>query len=263
MSKDSSKPAKTPKSPEASPKSWRPWVGVIVGLLALFGSQIVIGIILSLYPVIRGWDSTRANNWLTNSVVIQFVFVALAETLTVVIIYYFLKRYKGAFKEIGIRRPKWHDPFYGILGLPVYLVIYFVALNIITHFARNLNVNEKQQLGFNSAHGPVELVLTFISLVILPPIAEEIVFRGIIYTSLKKWLPLWAAVIGTCFLFAAGHLPEGGSAGPLYVAAIDTFSLSLVLIYLREKTGGLWSSMTLHALKNGIAFVALFALHLT
>jgi membrane protease YdiL (CAAX protease family) len=30
---------------------------------------------------------------------------------------------------------------------------------------------------------------------------------------------------------------------------------------LREKTGGLWSSMTLHAIKNGIAFVALFVLH--
>ena len=74
---------------------------------------------------------------------------------------------------------------------------------------------------------------------------------------------MWGAVIGTSLLFAAGHLAEGGSAGLLYIAAIDTFSLSLVLIYLREKTDGLWASMTLHALKNGIAFVALFALHLT
>lgn len=259
MSKDSSKPVKA----EPQQKSWKPWLGVVVGLAALFGSQIVIGIVLSLYPLIRGWDSTKTSNWLTNSIGVQFVFVLLAEVLAVVVIYYFLKRYKGALKEIGIRKPNWLDPLYGLMGLPAYLVIYFVALNIITHLAPNLNVNEKQQLGFNSAHGPIELILTFLSLVILPPIAEEIVFRGLIYTSLKKWIPLWGAVIGTCLLFAAGHLPEGGSAGPLYIAAIDTFSLSLVLIYLREKTDGLWSSMTLHALKNCIAFVALFALHLT
>ena len=43
---------------------------------------------------------------------------------------------------------------------------------------------------------------------------------------------------------------------------LDTFILSLVLIYLREKTGGLWASITLHAFKNGVAFVALFALHI-
>jgi membrane protease YdiL (CAAX protease family) len=47
----------------------------------------------------------------------------------------------------------------------------------------------------------------------------------------------------------------------LYIAAIDTFTLSLILVYLREKTGGLWSSMGLHAIKNGIAFVSLFIVH--
>ncbi len=74
-------------------------------------------------------------------------------------------------------------------------------------------------------------------------------------------MPIAGAVVGTCILFAIGHLPAGGDAGPLYIAAIDTFVLSLVLIYLREKTGGLWSSMLLHAIKNGVAFTALFVLH--
>ena len=45
------------------------------------------------------------------------------------------------------------------------------------------------------------------------------------------------------------------------LAAATAFVLSLVLIYLREKTGSLWASITLHAIKNGVAFVALFALH--
>ncbi len=111
-------------------------------------------------------------------------------------------------------------------------------------------------------HGQAALALTFISLVILPPLAEEIMVRGFLYSTLKKAMRPIGAVILTSALFAAAHLPEGGAAGPLYIAALDTFILSLVLIYLREKTGGLWASITLHASKNGIAFLLLFVLHI-
>jgi len=71
---------------------------------------------------------------------------------------------------------------------------------------------------------------------------------------------LWATLV-TSLLFAVPHLLEGGSGGLLYVAGLDTFILSLFLVYLREKTGGLWSSMILHAIKNGTAFMVLFVLH--
>lgn len=86
--------------------------------------------------------------------------------------------------------------------------------------------------------------------------------RGFLYSSLKKAMRLIPAALLTSALFAAAHLPEGGAAGPLYVAALDTFVLSLILIYLREKTGSLWASITLHAFKNGVAFMALFVFHL-
>ena len=99
----------------------------------------------------------------------------------------------------------------------------------------------------------------FISLVVLPPIVEEILVRGFLYTSLRKYLPrIWAVIIASA-LFAAAHLPEGNSgAGLLWVAAVDTFILSAVLIYLREKTDKLWASMMVHGMKNGIAFLSLF-----
>jgi hypothetical protein len=86
--------------------------------------------------------------------------------------------------------------------------------------------------------------------------------RGFLYSSLKKALPVVWAVVLTSGIFAIAHLSGGGATGPLYIAALDTFVLSLVLIYLREKTGGLWASITLHAIKNGIAFMALFVFHL-
>jgi len=62
-------------------------------------------------------------------------------------------------------------------------------------------------------------------------------------------------------LFGAAHLSEGGAAGPLWVGALDTAILSMVLIGLREWTGNLWAGITLHMTKNLIAFLAIFIFH--
>ena len=117
---------------------------------------------------------------------------------------------------------------------------------VLSFIAPSLEFDQKQQLGFDNVYGLLALTLTFISLVILPPMTEEIMVRGFLYSSLKKGLPVIAAVIVTSYYLR--RTPTGGrGAGPLYIAALDTFVLSLVLIYLREKTDGLWAPITLHA----------------
>jgi membrane protease YdiL (CAAX protease family) len=248
--------------PSSSPQpkaSWNPILGVCLGIVIFFSAQIGSEVFLSYYRYPRHWTTQQILNWLSNSITAQFLSVLIMEFVIVLGICLFVQSYKNGFRVIGIRRPRWTDPLYGFAAVPVYLIIYFIAISLITHLIPTINVNEKQQLGFNNINGAGQMVMTFISLVILPPIAEEILFRGLIYSSLKKNLPTAIAVIGTSALFALPHMFEGGSAGLLYVAAIDTFILSLVLIYLRERTGGLWAGMTLHALKNSIAFVALYA----
>ena len=161
-------------------------------------------------------------------------------------------------RAIGLKKPRWRDIGIGLLAVPVYFVIYLISVSVVSYFVPSLNVSQHQDVGFNSVHGFVQLTLTFISLAILPPLTEEIMVRGMLYSSFKKVLPTIIAVLLTSLLFAAAHLPEGGAAGPLYIAALDTFVLSIILIYLREKTGSLWASITLHACKNTVAFLALY-----
>ncbi len=237
---------------------WNPIVGVFLAAAIFFGAQLISGVLLSYYRYPRHWTDQQLLNWLDNSIVAQFLFVVIAESLIVLGVYLFVRRYKDGIQAIGLRRPRWTDPLYGLAVFPVYLAADFIVLTLIPYILPSLNIKEKQQLGFNHVSGTGEMLMTFISLVILPPIAEEILFRGFLYSSLKKNLPKIVAVVGTSALFALGHLPEGGAAGAFYVGAIDTFILSLFLIYLREKTGGLWANMTLHALKNAVAFVYLF-----
>jgi membrane protease YdiL (CAAX protease family) len=263
MSKDSSSSAAVSgQKPEAKASiPWNSWLGLLFIVLIYYASQILAGILLSVYPGLRHWSNSQALDWLNDSVGAQFVFILLAEACSIGAIYLFLKRYKLGFAAIGLKRPRWSDLFHGFLAVPVYFILYLLTVGIVSHFVPSLNVNQQQEIGFSSVQGALPLILTFISLVILPPLAEEIMVRGFLYSTLKKAMPAIAAVVLTSLLFAGAHLPEGGAAGPLYIAALDTFVLSLVLIYLREKTGSLWASITLHAIKNGVAFLALFVFH--
>jgi len=237
---------------------WNPWLGVAFVIVMYYVSQILASFLISIYPTLHHWTNTQANDWLNNSIFAQFCYVAMAEAITLGAIYVFLKQYRSNFKLIGLKSPQWRDLGYGLLAVPVYYGLYLLTVGLVSHFVPSLNVNQQQQIGFANAHTAAQLTLTFISLVILPPLTEEIMVRGFLYSSLKKGLPTIGAVLVTSALFASAHLPEGGAAGPLYIAALDTFVLSLVLIYLREKTGSLWASITLHAFKNGVAFMALF-----
>ncbi|HET7059761.1 MAG TPA: CPBP family intramembrane glutamic endopeptidase [Candidatus Saccharimonadales bacterium] len=254
MSTDSSN-SRVPRVP------WNPWLGVLFVVVIYYVAEIVGGLVVSAYPYLHHWSHSRAVDWLTNSTIAQFIYILLAEGVILGALYFFLKGYRSSFKTIGLKRPRWRDAAYGLMAVPAYYLFYLLSVGVVTHFVPGLNVDQSQQIGFTDVQGALALVLTFISLVVLPPLTEEIMVRGFLYSSLKKGLPTLAAVLGTSLIFAAAHLPEGGAAGPLYIAALDTFILSLVLIYLREKTGGLWASITLHAIKNGIAFVSLFIIH--
>jgi membrane protease YdiL (CAAX protease family) len=121
----------------------------------------------------------------------------------------------------------------------------------------HVDLDQKQELGFDHLKGNIEYVMAFVSLVIIPPFVEEAIFRGFLYTGLRKKLPFIYAALATSLLFAVPHLLESSS-GPLWIAGIDTFLMSLVLCHLREKTGALWAGMLIHFLKNGIAFIALY-----
>ena len=243
-----------------------PWpiaLGLFFVIAIFFMSQLVGGLVASIYPLLKHWTKLQTTNWLTNSVLAQFIFVLVAELTVIAAVYWFLKLYKRGWSAIGLHKPQWRDLAIGLAAVIPYYLFFVITVSIASKLAPSLNVTQQQQIGFTNVHGVLPLIVTFISLAILPPLTEEILVRGFLYTTFRKGLPvLWAAII-TSLVFASAHLPEGGAAGPLYIAAIDTFVLSMVLVYLREKTSNLWAGITLHAVKNGVAFCALFIFHMS
>jgi membrane protease YdiL (CAAX protease family) len=259
MSDDSSDLTSRPKQPAQG------WGAALASLFSTIGIYLIVPVVAAsiLFTVLRGSGQSisRIQDTLTQSVTAQFFYILLAEVMTVAVVWGLLKLFRWNWKTIGLTRPKWFHLLVGLVAVVPYLVIYIAMAKLVSALVPGFDISQAQEIGFNSVQGGLQLTLTFISLVILPPLAEEITMRGFLYTGLRKWLPRIAAALAVSVLFGAAHLSEGGAAGPLWVGALDTAILSMVLIGLREWTGNLWAGITLHMTKNLIAFLAIFIFH--
>jgi len=162
-----------------------------------------------------------------------------------------IKKYQTSRIDIGLTRfPSWADILIVPAGLIVYIILSALLILLATHILPGFDVNQVQDTGFKQLSERYEYILAFITLIIIAPIAEETLFRGYLYGKLKKFVPVWVAILVTSALFGALH--------GAWNLAIDTFALSVILCLLRESTGNLWASILLHMTKNGIAFYFLF-----
>ena len=162
--------------------------------------------------------------------------------------------------KIKIKRPDfatnrlmtWRDIGWAIIGFLGYLAMTVVVSYSLKKLFPSIDLEQTQDLGFTTVYG-LERLLAFIMLVLVAPIVEELIFRGLLQTKLKKSkMPVWLVVLVVSFVFALAH-------GQLNVA-IDVFVLGIMLSVLREKTESIWSSVLVHIMKNFLAFYVLFVL---
>jgi len=255
--------------PEDPPKSeppkaaWSPVAAVLYTIGLFFVTQIIMGIAIGLYARLAYGDTSQAAEWLSSSIMVQFLYILLTEIMVVCGVLLFLKHRGMGLRFLGLTRPRFlTDPLIAVGGFVLYFVLYIVLAAVVTTLVPSIDLDQRQDVGFQAANGLLPLAVVFLSLVVLPPIAEEILLRGFLFGSLRARISFVWAAIWTSIIFAIAHLQGGEQGAPLlWIAAIDTFVLSLVLCYLREKTGRLWAPIGLHMLKNGVAYVALFILH--
>jgi membrane protease YdiL (CAAX protease family) len=91
--------------------------------------------------------------------------------------------------------------------------------------------------------------------ILLAPVAEEILFRGILYPAVKQFGFPRIALWGTALLFAAVHMNA--------VTFLPLAVLAVVLTALYERTDNLLAPIIAHALFNALNFVTLFLIQQT
>lgn len=238
--------------------SWGPIVGVVYSLgLAFVGGSAIAGLLISFVLTVFGMSKYSINDWYANPWG-AFVYSLVTAAIAVGAIAIFMSRTRSSWRSIGIVPPRWKHVGLAITAVLAYMVLYVVVISIVRALLPAINLEQQQDLGITTPHGLGEMVLVFVTLVVLPPIVEETIFRGFMYSGLRTKLPFIVSAVITSVLFALGHLQFGNAAPLLWVAAIDTFILSMVMCYVRERTGSIIPTMIMHALKNLLAFSFLY-----
>lgn len=242
-------------------QGYGPKSAILVTLAIYFGTQIIAGIFIGLFLALSGNSTEEITKIVNDSVIISFSFILIAESLSLWFLWQFLRYRRIRLADIGIKKPTLRNIFYSIPAYGIYFIVLLFAFVLIQGLS-NIDTDQEQQIGFEGASGLLPLILVFISLVILPAVVEEIMIRGFLYSGLvKKYSKKIAAFIAS-LIFAVAHLQLGSGESLLWIAAVDTFILSMVLIYLRELTGNIWAGVTVHMIKNSLAFISLFIIKL-
>ena len=158
---------------------------------------------------------------------------------------------KGLKDILGIKkRPSWGILYYIFAGYGIYFLLSFVLMALSELLIPGFNVDEKQSVGFEQLNGQLEYVMAFLALVVLAPVVEETIFRGFLFGRLRRNMNFWWTAIVVSLVFGAIHMQLN--------VGVDVFALSLILCYVREKTGSIWAGVGIHMVKNSLAFAILF-----
>jgi membrane protease YdiL (CAAX protease family) len=184
-------------------------------------------------------------------------------------------RFSDVRRDVGISLPSyaWLEPFRGIaayaLSLPILMVGVMCTIMLIQLQALFTGAGDPFTTPNVPAHPIIESVddhnpWIFWQILLLAavgaPIVEEIMFRGVLYRSLRdstRGLRAAGSVAASMaisgFLFAVIH-PQGWVAIPALGALATGFAIA------REWRGTIWPSVIAHGINNGLVTVLLFSM---
>lgn len=100
---------------------------------------------------------------------------------------------------------------------------------------------------------PERLVLAVLAAVVMAPIAEELLFRGLLHRALRHRLRIVPATLLSSVIFAVVHVDVAASQ-PLALVGL-TF-VGVVLAIAHERTGSLLVPVVMHATHNAVTIAA-------
>ena len=155
----------------------------------------------------------------------------------------------GLRRGLGLTTRHWlNDTFRGVLGY-IALVPICLGLEMLSKWILPESMQHQHQalviLGLRDLPIIWKAMAVF-GAVILAPLAEEIFFRGLLQSMVRRYSGPWPAVVISSVVFAAMHHHTPQGIAPL-------LALGIVLGYNYEHTGRLYRSILIHALFNVVA----------
>jgi membrane protease YdiL (CAAX protease family) len=226
-------------------------------LLAFIAAQFTIALIPVLIAVsLAGKMSQAVSNldtfMVNNAPLIAapvFVGVALSNLVIILGLLWYLRR-RDANDKVGMHR--WSNLSLPItIGVTIAVIGAGILFNALytNYLFPNMDLQEDMTRFMAAMPDTIgSKILLFVTIAILAPIGEEMVFRGMLQKSLANVFPPYVAIVIAGLIFAAIHLQP--------YAILPLFVLGAGFGFLYHITGSLRICIIMHMLNNSAAFFA-------
>lgn len=230
---------------ERDPRPWSPltWLGPLLALLAI----VVLGDVVA--PLIAPAHGT-------GRVVYGIAITVGGELLLLAALFAFGRGvaareggWRTAFGLDGVRRRDWLPWITGFAVL-------YACRTAVTFVAALLSDGRAVREASNLPLGHptvLSVVVLGVTAVVLAPIAEELMFRGLLLRSFLRKMSFWPAALLSSLLFALFHVYEVSTLLGAVTLALSVGVLGLGNCYVVRITGRLAPAILIHATYNALA----------
>lgn len=248
------------------PSTQRPFPGFWVSvawILMYFGLQLLFGVIVLAFhflthkellkKAVTGESPEVLQSQLMSQIGLPLIISVLISGLVTLAILWRHLRPEGRHEQIGLFSPSKMS-----LGRTILTgVVLMFGVGVLGElYGRYVVPGEELQAGITQLIGgipktPLNHLILFVTIAVIAPILEELLFRGYLQSALMRHMKPWMAIAVASAVFGAVHLQL--LAFPLLAA------LGGVLGYLYYRTGSLKVNIILHMLNNSIAYALMAA----
>lgn len=239
---------------------WGPVTGVSV-LLMSFAAIVVVPVFAVLIWILiqtaRGAplpDFAKADEfkqWVTspNIILLQVVSTIVAHAITLAICWAVVTKMRA--------RPFWQSLGWSWGGRSVwYWLIYsaciLVALQIVGQILSRFVPEAESPLAQWLKTSPQIRIAVAVLATFTAPVVEEVVYRGVLFSSLRKHLGMMATVLVVTVVFGSVHVFQNWGA---WVSISGLMLLSLALTMVRARTKSILPCVFIHTVNNALASV--------
>lgn len=251
-------PSAPPPPRGAAPFRWRGYPGVpLLGarrsIGGMVGAFVVCAIVLVLLVGVSSVALEQAALPSGLQALVQLVVYGLAYGSWLVVAGLGRKRVGVSFSEwVALR------PFSRGLGVSVATGAMALALWFYLMFAAMVSAFGVQPPQQPSAIDvfpvtPLGMVVAFLAVVIIGPLAEEVLFRGVLFGGMRDRIGEGWAIIISSFLFAAAHAS--------WFVLVPFFVFGVLLARITTQTRSVWPAFIAHALFNLNSLAFTYAAH--
>ena len=170
--------------------------------------------------------------------------IAIEGFFALLVVGFSLVDYKDILSLYKLPKIDWKIVVFSIV-FPIFsaFTVYYAITYLNTHVFESIEDNYFGS--YTYLENPMFWAILFTA--IMPPIFEELAFRGFLFNQLQRVTSESVTIIATAFIFALVHFS--------YISLIWIFPFGLILGYIRSKYNTLWYGIVIHFIHNFIVLM--------